>query len=689
MSSGPIGFDALYSVLCQDIHDFSTRVGRVLPDSFTGVFPEPTADYSAHEVAALALAKNIGKKSLDTLLPNAGEKCLLSFLESNDSCRTWRLVETPTNPNVVVNGRVRENLSYMGARAVADRELLVLMKQCFQSTFLRATPLSLLKAHPDFDGSDPWSWGNVFLVGDVGPGSALESTGTSWYDKFYQSPLSFSSPKIWREYRRRIPLDSLRARAEDQRDAEFGHVEVRGGKYSSVPKSWKTDRSIDIQPSVNMWAQKGLACIIGAFVQSKYGVNLSIQPFVNRELARRGSIRDDLATIDLSEASNRIPWEFVDWMCEGLPMLDLLAEARCWQILLPWDQWMRLHMCSGMGNGFTFSLMTALNLAAVEAVMIYRGKEFKRLEVPLADDSWSRNTTYFNHEFERFTNASSVLPHLVVERALDDWANTELKNLDLPNWGVFGDDIICHSAVYDDLVRLLGLCNARVNLDKSYSRGNFRESCGGDYWLGTDVRAVYATTLAEPHDRVSLLNRLLVWSAKHEIPLVRTCKLLWSSCKKHVSLVPLHESDHAGLRVPEIYARPCVLSHELKDLETALQRPIRPYNAFVPRVRVKTFTGAQVEIYGLGILLSMIRRETTSQFAHADVTASRLKRSDLSVPPDRYSLSIRENGQVTYEARWCWSAGWDRTFSTLPNARQMDRALSINLGLALPSVNRR
>jgi len=547
-----------------------------------------------------------------------------------------------------------------------------------------------LKAHPDFDGSNPWSWENVFLCGDVGPGSALEASGTSWYEKMYQSPLSYTSVELWREYQASIPVDSLRALAERQRDGHFGHLQVPGGKYSSVLKSLTTDRSIDIQPSVNMLAQKGIACILQAFVESHYGVNLSFQQMVNRELARRGSISDHLATIDLSEASNRIPWAWVEWVLEGTELLELIRVARCTMITMPWGETRALHMCSGMGNAFTFILMTAIHLAILEAVHEDRGREFNKLVLP-GLTSW-KNTTYFYGENERFVNASGdVLRHVAVEEALEQWEHETLPNISLPDWGVFGDDIICKGDIYLDVVRTLGLINARVNLEKSFRQGSFRESCGGDYWLGQNVRAVYAKSLATPHDRVSLLNRLIAWSAKHEIPLERTCRLLWSSCKKAVFFVPLHESDHAGLRVPEDYVRHYPLSRSVKDLQSDYQRPIRSYSALVPRARVKTLSGRQVNIYGLGILLSMIRGETASEFSKRDVTAaSTPKSSSEPAHPDReepnpdYRLVIRNDRAVEYEARWCWSACWDRTSSTLLDAHKMDWAISRNLGLNKP-----
>lgn len=684
MRRDSLEFNALYAALCLDIHDFSPRVGRCLPASFDGTWPAASTDWGPHEVAALALAKNLGKKLTDVVSPDAGDRCLLKFLESDESCKNWSPPERAVPPLMIREGRTFQNPAYPGLRATFDAQMLTLLKQCLQDTFRRPTPSSIEREAPGFDGSDPWGWDNVFLLGDIGPGSVSMSEGTSWYEKFYQSPLSYSHPILWEMYRESLQEGSLRALAEDQREGHFGHFLVRGGKYSSVLKNRDTDRSIDIQPSLNMWAQKGIACLMHAFIRQKYGVDVSIQQFVNRELARRGSIYDDIVTIDETEASNRIPWAFVEWALEGTDLLDLIRVSRCREILLPWGEWKTLSMCSGMGNGFTFLLMTAINLAAIEAVYLYRNREFKKLELPIRLDGLVGNETYFRGEYERLCYASSdVVKVLAAQQALDQWAYEVLPLVALPDWGVFGDDIICSNVVYEDLVHLLGLTNAQVNLDKSFSKGSFRESCGGDFWSGTDVRAVYAKTLATPHDIVSLLNRLLVWTVRHDVLLCRTLRLLWSACKKEVMFVPLHESDHAGLRVPFRLMPKAPVVKQMRELSEDYQTRIYPYFALTPTVRLTTLQGAAAEIYGCGIVLSMIRGEMTSSFKHAQVPAA----ATLGPPPEKestspYRFAVREK-QVVYEARWCWTSDWNRTRVPLPTAHQMDCAISRQLGLGI------
>lgn len=60
---------------------------------------------------------------------------------------------------------------------------------------------------------------------------------------------------------------------------------------------------------------------------------------------------------------------------------------------------------------------------------------------------------------------------------------------------VFGDDIIIPSHGYERLVRIMDLLQLKVNVAKSYVKGNFRESCGVDGFLGYDVTPVRPKTI--------------------------------------------------------------------------------------------------------------------------------------------------------------------------------------------------
>ena len=62
---------------------------------------------------------------------------------------------------------------------------------------------------------------------------------------------------------------------------------------------------------------------------------------------------------------------------------------------------------------------------------------------------------------------------------------------DVDSVSVYGDDIICPRERADDVIDTLTMCGFKINLEKSFVEGPFRESCGCDYYKGIDIRPFY------------------------------------------------------------------------------------------------------------------------------------------------------------------------------------------------------
>ena len=204
-------------------------------------------------------------------------------------------------------------------------------------------------------------------------------------------------------------------------------VTIKCGNLVFVPKNAKTYRSIMVEPSLNGFLQSGIGDLIARRLR-RSGVDITNQQ-TNQGLALLGSINGELATIDLSSASDTIARELVrlllpyDWYC-------LLRAARTSECTYKGNT-LALEKFSSMGNGFTFPLET----------LIFWGL------------------------------TSAAVPEGTVN--------------------AYGDDIICPSRYYDEVVEVLTCCGFEVNASKSYASGPFRESCGCDYYKGINVRPYY------------------------------------------------------------------------------------------------------------------------------------------------------------------------------------------------------
>ena len=358
------------------------------------------------------------------------------------------------------------------------------------------------------------SLGEILSRGKVGPGASLGAWGTDFYTKLFSSPLTTTRLSLYEAYKLHFSADPRYNAAERLRCYSFGDPKtVQGNRLSFVPKTNDICRTICTEPGLNMFFQLGLGDWIVDRLRHRVGIDLSNQQAVNRRLARIGSRFGSFATIDLSSASDSLslrmieaifPRDFVAW-------LMLLRSPKS---QLPDGSWIELGMVSTMGNGFTFPLQTLLFTACVLAVFKCSGikARYKKQRV-LREDLFSLSPT-----------------------------------TRLPNFAVFGDDIIVPSLIAKKVVSTLELLGFQVNGEKTFLEGPFRESCGADCFKGKAVRPVHILCLETPQDRFVALNRLNEWTAITGIPLRETVQYLLRTVPFRP--VPMSENADGGVRVP-------------------------------------------------------------------------------------------------------------------------------------------
>lgn len=213
---------------------------------------------------------------------------------------------------------------------------------------------------------------------------------------------------------------------------------VSYNKVGFVPKTATTDRSIAVEPTLNTFLQKGVDQLLRKRLL-RVGLDLQDQK-PNQRMAFEGSrdweSENPYCTIDLSSASDTL-----SIMCAR----DLLPQE--WFAVM--DDLRSRYRESGkgvrayekfvtMGNGFCFPLQTLIFSSLCVAAYA---------DIGLA-----------------------------------------------PDFRVYGDDIIVRKIVFDKVVELLKFYGFVPNKKKTFGSGPFRESCGGDYHGGTNVRPIIFDT---------------------------------------------------------------------------------------------------------------------------------------------------------------------------------------------------
>lgn len=351
------------------------------------------------------------------------------------------------------------------------------------------------------DGMLSFHLGSITRNFAFGNGSNIGSPGTDFFSKTALSSMSATSTSLYYYFVEAISDDDIWSSVESTRLINRGVDIVQGSRLSFVPKTRLISRTICTEPTLNMMFQKGSQAVLERLLRKSSGIDFQIQPEKNRELARIGSETGDFGTIDLSSASDSLSLTMVREMFPKR-VVELLELFRSPLTILPDGRKVELHMISSMGNAYTFPLQTILFTSLVYGA-------YRAFGIPVE----------FPHEAE------------------------------LGNFAVFGDDIIVRKEVYDLVVSMLSHLGFIVNVDKSFNTGDFRESCGLDFYLGCNVRGVYLRTLKTDGDVYSAINRLNVWSASWAIPLRRVISFLLKG--RRLLRVPFDEMDDAGVKVPE------------------------------------------------------------------------------------------------------------------------------------------
>ena len=220
----------------------------------------------------------------------------------------------------------------------------------------------------------------------------------------------------------------------------------RPSRVISVPKTLKTPRIIAMEPSYMQFMQQGILEMIREEVERDY----LLAPLLstrdqspNQRAALEGSLTGKLATLDLSEASDRVSNLHVRTLMTRFPLLDEAVQVtRSRKADVPGHGVIHLSKFASMGSALCFDMEAAVFLT-------------------------------------------------VIFCAIEDCLGRRLTRKDIKSLSgqvrVYGDDIIVPVEYTQSVVSKLEAFGFKVNSRKSFWNGKFRESCGREYYNGHDV----------------------------------------------------------------------------------------------------------------------------------------------------------------------------------------------------------
>jgi len=338
-------------------------------------------------------------------------------------------------------------------------------------------------------------------------------------------------------------------------------------KVITVPKTLKTPRIIAVEPTCMQYAQQAvLEVLVDELETHNTSVSRRLVGFAsqipNQEMAREGSLTGSLATLDLSEASDRVSNQLVRLLCTRFPHVgEALDASRSRKADVPGYGVLRLAKFASMGSALCFPLE-----AMVFTTVIFAGiEDALRRQLTPADVSRLRSKVR-----------------------------------------VYGDDIIVPVDYVHSVVSKLEAFGLRVNTDKSFWTGRFRESCGKEYFRGHDVSITRVRSLlpASQADTPALVSTVSLRNQLYKAGYWKVCAFLDKELERLIPLPRVAETS-------ALLGRHSFLGYETQRMCLKLHAPL-----VKGRVLVAVLPKSHLE--GNGALLKWFLKRGESPFADKD-----------------------------------------------------------------------
>lgn len=223
-------------------------------------------------------------------------------------------------------------------------------------------------------------------------------------------------------------------------------------RYNLVPKGVNKKRGVSLEDTVNQFYQKIMFDRFDLHFKRhpEIGVHLHNQSF-SRLLALIGSKTKEFGTLDLSSASDTVTWTLIRSIFPA-HIVDVIDRVRTrWCLVEKADRFVRMEKAFPMGSALCFPLESLTFAAICELANRRAGIHRKKL--------------------------------------------------------VYGDDMVVHKDVAEDIASLLEELHFDLNREKSYFPGSsFTEACGIECYEGFDISPL---RISRKFDAVKLLKHTL------------------------------------------------------------------------------------------------------------------------------------------------------------------------------------
>nr|QDH87859.1 MAG: RNA-dependent RNA polymerase [Leviviridae sp.] len=269
-------------------------------------------------------------------------------------------------------------------------------------------------------------------------------------------------------------------------------------KVTLVPKTLKTPRVIAMEPTCMQYMQQA---VYRSFTKSFQRDRL-LRKLIgfddqtpNQGMAKQGSIDNRTATLDLSDASDRVSNQLVRTMIARWPFLAGAVDATRSRRAVVNGKTIRLAKYASMGSALCFPME-----AMVFTTMIFVGIQR------------SLNTPLTRKDVKRFSSSVRV----------------------------YGDDLIVPVDHVLSVVQTLELFGARVGLSKSFWTGKFRESCGREYFNGHDVSITRVRQMfpTQQQDAIEVISMVSLRNQLYMSGYWRTCRWLDEKIERLINFFP-------------------------------------------------------------------------------------------------------------------------------------------------------